>query len=1046
LIFDLIGEQELPIGLESIPFSLHDSDSMIPDLRIPQHASTEEAVRVAKEVYGLDVSASPLPGEYDDNFHVSTKDGSPFVLKLMHPSRERSFIDLQCRALRHLELYAPGLSLPRVRPTQRGEDFITVKLAEGKKRFAWLLTFLDGAVLAKAKPHTPELLHSLGRLLGAMDRALLNFTHPAAKRELKWDSAQALWISEHLSHVEEPARRTLIESVIARYESTVVPLLPTLRKSVIYGDANDYNILVRRVSGTQDTVSVIDFGDMHYGLIASEPAIAAAYAILGKSEPLPLAAALIGGFHQALPLNETELSILFPLIEMRLAVSLVNSACRKKLLPADPYVTVSEEPAWEALERLSKIRPHFAHYALRHACGLPPVPNAPRLEQWLLAHGRDASPVLDFDLRREPCHVLDLSISSTFLGADPQNSELEKLTEAIEREVKGHKAVLGIGRYDEPRLLYTSALFVNSKSPSDERRTVHIGIDLFTPAGSNIRAPLDGVIHAFADNRALLDFGPVVILKHSTGDGDEFFTLYGHLSRGSLRALSVGKRIAKGEAFAKLGVSQENGGWPPHLHFQVIADVLELDQDFPGVALASERALWKSLCPDPNLLLGIPAERFPTEMTFDETLQQRRAFIGPNLSVSYNHPLKIVCGWRQYLYDDTGRAYLDVFNNVPLLGHGHPRVVEAVQKQLGLLNTNTRYLHENIVRYAKRLTDKLPHPLRVCYFVNSGTEANELALRLARTKTKSEDTIVLEHAYHGHTTTLVDISPYKFNGPGGNGRKPWVHVVPIADDYRGIYRRGESDLGRKYANHVAEIVNHLHAQGRAATFIAETMPSVGGQIVFPDGYLAEAYRHVRAAGGVCIADEVQVGFARLGAHFWGFETQNFVPDIVVLGKPIGNGFPLSAVVTTADIAEAFDNGMEFFSTFGGNPVSCAAGLAVLDVLEEERLQENALRVGNYLISGLKKLQERHALIGDVRGSGLFLGLDLVRDRETRAPATEQAAYVVNRLRERGILSGTDGPHHNVIKLRPPLIFSEVDANLFIEALHSVLEEDLAQPA
>jgi 4-aminobutyrate aminotransferase-like enzyme len=224
------------------------------------------------------------------------------------------------------------------------------------------------------------------------------------------------------------------------------------------------------------------------------------------------------------------------------------------------------------------------------------------------------------------------------------------------------------------------------------------------------------------------------------------------------------------------------------------------------------------------------------------------------------------------------------------------------------------------------------------------------------------------------------------------------------------------------------------------------MPSVAGQIVFPPGYLAEVYRHVRAGGGVCIADEVQVGFGRLGTHFWGFESQDVVPDIVVLGKPIGNSFPLAAVVTTPGIAACFDNGMEFFSTFGGNPVSCAAGLAVLDVLEEEHLQENALRIGDGLMFALKELQARHHLIGDVRGSGLFLGLDLVLDRETRRPATREASYVTNRLRERGILAGTDGPDHNVVKLRPPLIFSSADSELLVATLNSVLEEDPAKPS
>jgi 4-aminobutyrate aminotransferase-like enzyme len=388
-----------------------------------------------------------------------------------------------------------------------------------------------------------------------------------------------------------------------------------------------------------------------------------------------------------------------------------------------------------------------------------------------------------------------------------------------------------------------------------------------------------------------------------------------------------------------------------------------------------------------------------------------------------------------------------VYNNVPLVGHSHPRVVRAAQEQLALLNTNTRYLHDNVLRYAERLTGLLPQPLRVCYFVNSGSEANELALRLARAHTGREDVITLEHAYHGHTNTLIDISPYKFNGPGGRGRKPWVHVAPIADDYRGPYRRGDAEAGAKYAAHVGEILERVRRDGReVAAYVAETLPSVAGQIVFPPNYLTEVYRRVRAAGAVCIADEVQVGFGRLGTHFWGFETQGVVPDIAVFGKPIGNAFPLAAVVTTQEIAASFANGMEFFSTFGGNPVACAAGLAVLDVVRDEGLQDRALRVGKYWMTELKKLQECHRLIGDVRGSGFFLGIDLVRDRESREPATEQADYVVNRLRECGILAGTDGPHHNVIKLRPPLIFAEADVDLFVTRLESILQEDGAQPA
>jgi 4-aminobutyrate aminotransferase-like enzyme len=360
---------------------------------------------------------------------------------------------------------------------------------------------------------------------------------------------------------------------------------------------------------------------------------------------------------------------------------------------------------------------------------------------------------------------------------------------------------------------------------------------------------------------------------------------------------------------------------------------------------------------------------------------------------------------------------------------------------MALLNTNTRYLHDLINQFAEQLCATLPEPLRVCFFVNSGSEANELALRLARAHTGQRDLIVLESAYHGNTTTLIDISPYKHNGPGGEGPPDWVHAVPIPDVYRGHYKRDDAQAGAKYAGYVADTIERLHSKGRKlAGYIAESLPSVGGQIVFPEGYLSAVYAAVRQAGGVCIADEVQTGYGRIGTHFWGFEMQGVVPDIVVLGKPIGNGHPLGAVITTREIAGSFNNGMEFFSTFGGNTVSCAVGSAVLKVVLEENLQDHARRVGDHLLKGLHALAQRYPLVGDVRGSGLFLGVELVRDPVTLEPATEEASFISNRMREHGILLGTDGPHHNVIKIRPPMPFSEDDADCLLATMDDVLGE------
>ncbi len=426
-----------------------------------------------------------------------------------------------------------------------------------------------------------------------------------------------------------------------------------------------------------------------------------------------------------------------------------------------------------------------------------------------------------------------------------------------------------------------------------------------------------------------------------------------------------------------------------------------------------------------------------------EILDARKRHLGPSLSISYLKPLKIVRGAGPYLFDARGRAFLDAINNVNHVGHCHPRVVAAAHAQNAVLNTNTRYLHDLLVEYAERLTATLPAPLAVCYLVNSGSEANDLALRLARTYTGRTDAVVVGAAYHGTTICAVELSPYKFDGPGGAGRPAHVHPVPAPDVYRGPFKPSDPHAGEKYAADVRRAIERAASQGRqVAAFFIESMISCGGQLIPPPGYLRQAFRHVRDAGGICIADEVQVGFGRAGSAFWAFETQGAVPDVVTLGKPIGNGHPLSAVVTTREIADAFANGMEYFNTFGGNPVSCAVGLTVLDVIEDEGLQENARIVGAHLLTRLRELAGRHELIGDVRGHGLFLGIELVRDLATLEPATEEATAVIEAMRDRGVLLSTEGPFHNVIKIKPPMVWTTAHADILVDTLDEVLAEGL----
>jgi 4-aminobutyrate aminotransferase-like enzyme/Ser/Thr protein kinase RdoA (MazF antagonist) len=428
-----------------------------------------------------------------------------------------------------------------------------------------------------------------------------------------------------------------------------------------------------------------------------------------------------------------------------------------------------------------------------------------------------------------------------------------------------------------------------------------------------------------------------------------------------------------------------------------------------------------------------------TIRTPESIIQDRKKYLSRALSISYKKPLTINRGAFQYLFDQSGESYLDCVNNVCHVGHTHPVVVRAAQKQIAVLNTNTRYLHDYLVQYAKRLTDTLPDPLNVCFFVNSGSEANELALRLAFTHTQQKNMIVIDHAYHGNSPALIDISPYKYEGKGGRGPGRFTHKVNLPDVYRGPYKSSDPDAGKKYAGFVKEKIEILLEQKEGlAGFIGESLSGCGGQIVFPAGYFENVYETIRKNGGVCIADEVQVGFGRVGKHFWGFELQNVIPDIVTMGKPIGNGHPLAAVACTPEIADSFVTGMEYFNTFGGNPVSCAIGMAVLDVIEDENLQENALRVGERMMKGFEEIKNHHPLIGDVRGAGLFIGLELVTDPETMTPATSDAAVIIEKMKDRSILLSTDGPFDNVIKIKPPIVFNENNADQVVETLDDVL--------
>ena len=421
------------------------------------------------------------------------------------------------------------------------------------------------------------------------------------------------------------------------------------------------------------------------------------------------------------------------------------------------------------------------------------------------------------------------------------------------------------------------------------------------------------------------------------------------------------------------------------------------------------------------------------EQSVSDKINRRHRYIDPIVSISYDDPIYMTNAAFQYMYDGYGNTFLDAYNNIPHVGHSHPKVVEAGQKQMARLNTNTRYVYDLLSEYAERLLSLFPQELNKVFFVNSGSAASDLAIRMARHHTQCENIMVMEHGYHGHTMTAIEVSDYKFSNRKGHGQKPYILKAVIPDTYRGKY--GGDNAGEKYAD---DAIDHLKSFGhQVAAFISEPIVGCGGQVPLEPGYLKDLYPAIRVQGGVCISDEVQTGFGRLGTHYWGFEQHGVVPDIVILGKPMGNGHPIGAVVTTQEIAQSFGKGVEFFSSFGGNPVSCAIGLEVLNVIEEEGLQQNTLEVGHHYMSLMLELANDFQCIGDVRGSGLFLGFEII-DKEGNHD-TALASKIKNELRNRHILISTDGPKDNVLKSKPPLCFSKRNAEEVVENIHQILK-------
>ncbi len=554
--------------------------------------SPAQARDIARTHYGLDATVEELSSERDQNFHIVDGVERQYVLKIASEHESVEILESQNAVMAHVAAADKPLACPRVCESVNGQRLVETASRNGVKHWARVLTHVPGTVLATFRPHHPNLFRSLGSFLGMLDQALAHFDHPGAHRKLEWDLKHAsAVIGERLPAIDGAHRRRIVEGFLADFRQRVEPRLSGLRAGVIHNDANDHNVLVTGPDADGGFgIGLVDFGDMVHTCTVFEVAIAAAYALLDEADPVGTACNVVRGYHAACPLGEAEIELLFKLICMRLCVSVAISAARPAETADNTYLKVSEQPAWAALEAMTDTCARLAHYRFRDACGLEPCPNGSIVVQWLGANRGSLSRVTGDEVDLEKVAVLDLSVASENLPRPPDMTDARELTDRVRDMMRATRADVGIGRYGEARLLYATESFRPVAGGLGAWRTVHTGLDVFMPAGSPVYAPLDGIVHSFQDNARPLDYGPTLILEHEVDDGRiRFFTLYGHLSRESLNGLAEGSPVAAGERIGALGQYEENGNWPPHLHFQVLCDDLDRRGDFPGVCTPGER-------------------------------------------------------------------------------------------------------------------------------------------------------------------------------------------------------------------------------------------------------------------------------------------------------------------------------------------------------------------------------------------------------------------------------------------------------------------------
>jgi len=940
--------------------------------------------------YALSGHLQSLGSQQDLNLRLDSEQGR-FVLKACHGSYAQVELEAQHAALAHLR--AQGLPVPAVRHACAGASLLALEV-DGQPLRLRVLEYIDGQSLTRLKHLPTRLMAELGALCARVDRALADFDHPGLERTLQWDPRHAQALIGHLLPVlVDDAQRARVAQVAALASERLQPWAAQLPVQAVHLDITDDNtVWVRDDQRLWQLQGVIDFGDLlRTWRIADLSVTCAALLHHAEDDPLRIVAA-VSAYHAENPLHEAELRALWPLVLMRAAVLVLSSEQQLSVDPGNQYIRDNLAHEWAIFELASRVP-----FGLMQAAILQAV-------------GRDL-PLLDLS----GCAPLlpglvDQSVSQVDLGVLSEHCQAGNWQQpGFDQQLLAQQAAstgAACGLYGQYRLSQTQI------DRPTEPATCALGVELHLPPGSLLQAPADGTWQRTGEQRGCLQTAN--------------WTLW---LEGLEQAPEQGQSLAKGQALGHVG-----GG----LRVQLCRE--------PGVqppffATPSQATAWLALCPSPRAVLGFACDAPPLDDPH-ALLARRDASFARSQKHYYAQPPHIERGWRNYLIDMQGRSYLDMLNNVAVLGHGHPRMATESARQWSLVNTNSRFHYAAIAEFSERLLALAPDGMDRVFLVNSGTEANDLAIRLAWAYSGGRDLLSVLEAYHGWSVATDAISTSIADNPQALETRPdWVHPVMAPNTYRGRYRGAASTAD--YLRDVDAKLADLDARARQlAGFICEPVYGNAGGIALPPGYLREAYAKVRSRGGVCIADEVQVGYGRLGEYFWGFEEQGVVPDIITMAKGMGNGQPLGAVITRREIAEALEAEGYFFSSAGGSPVSCRIGMAVLEVMHEEGLWQNARKVGGYFKARLQALVDKHPLAGAVHGSGFYLGLELVRDRQSLEPASAETALLCDRLRDLGIFMQPTGDYLNILKIKPPMCTTRASVDYFVDSIDRVLNEDL----